>query len=241
MKTRILICISLLIVSLCYSQGDQEHHMLLIGDMAPSFKANTTQGSLDFPNDYYGKWKVIFSHPADFTSVCTTEIMELAHMQDEFKKLNAAIIVISTDRLNSHIQWIKSMESIKYKDYPSLKINFPLISDYDLKISKLYGMIHATSDPMHTIRAVYVIDPSNHISAIFYYPPNVGRNLEEIKRTLIALQLSDKKEVLTPANWYPGNDLLLPSPATANEAEKIAAKNSKDLYSLAWYLWFVRI
>ena len=242
MKSLLLtfIC-SISMVPILFGQNNEIYKMPLIGDSAPNFRAKSTHGDIDFPNNYYGKWKIIFSHPADFTPVCTTEILELASMQDDFKDLNTAIFVISTDRLNSHIAWVKSMESINYKEKGLMKINFPLISDPDLEICKKFGMIHPSANPMLTVRAVYIINPDDKIAAIFYYPSSVGRNFEEIKRTLMALQLSEKKQVLIPANWNPGNDVLIYSPTTIEESDKLKDKNRADLYSLAWYLWFLKI
>lgn len=242
MKIQLLTTIILFCLSLSsFGQQNENYKMPLIGDSTPEFKAQSTQGDISFPDNYFGKWKIIFSHPADFTPVCTTEILELAAMQDEFKELNTEIFVISTDRINSHIQWVKSIESINYQNRGLVKINFPLISDPDLEICKKFGMIHPNSNPNKTIRAVYIINTDEKISAIFYYPFNVGRNFEEIKRTLIALQLSEKKEVLIPANWNPGNDVLMPSPKTIDEADKLKEKNKPELYSLAWYLWFMKM
>lgn len=208
---------------------------------APSFTASSTHGEINFPGDFSGKWKILFSHPGDFTPVCTTEIMALADLQEEFKKLNTALIVLSTDGLNSHVSWVNSMESLERKDLPKVKIDFPIISDSDLGISKKYGIINANSIKIIDIRAVFFINPENQIKAMFYYPDYVGRNIPEILRTLEALQLNDKKNVLTPANWKPGEDVLLPSPKSIEESRKLAAKNDPNLYQLAWYLWYRKL
>jgi|SaaInlStandDraft_4_1057021.scaffolds.fasta_scaffold21004_3 peroxiredoxin 2/4 len=149
-------------------------------------------------------------------------------------------MVVSTDRLNSHIEWVKSIESINYKERGLMKINFPIVSDSELEISKKYGMIHPGSSSTNTVRAVYIINPDDKIRAIFYYPKNIGRNLDEIKRTLIALQYSEKNEVLIPANWNPSDDVLISSPETMDEAEKLEKTNNPDLYSLTWYMWFMK-
>ena len=242
MKTRFFTLLYILFaIAPVLGQNTVSYKMPLIGDKAPSFEAKSTHGDIKFPGDYYMKWKIIFSHPADFTPVCTSEILELAANQNDFKKLNTAVLVISTDNLNSHIDWIHSIESIDYKGRGFTKINFPIIPDPSLKISKLYGMIHPNSGSLNTIRAVFIISPDNRISAIFYYPKNVGRNFEEIKRTLVALQLSDKKDVLIPANWNPGGDVLIPSPNSMEEAEKLKKKKDPSLYSLAWYMWFLKL
>lgn len=233
MRTIITITILAFLYTNVYSQ------MPLLGDKAPDFKAETTNGKLDFPDDYYAKWKILFSHPAAFTPVCTTELLELAYLQDDFKSMNTEIIVLSTDGLNSHIQWIESMESINYKDKGQIDIKYPLVSDVGLEISKKYGMIHPNSSETKDVRAVFIIDPDDKIRSIFYYPDNVGRNINEIKRTLVALQEVDKKDNLTPANWTKGDDLLMKTPSSKDEADKLSAKENTSMYSLAWYMWFV--
>jgi peroxiredoxin 2/4 len=213
----------------------------LIGETAPSFTAESTNGKLTFPDDYYGKWKILFSHPAAFTPVCTSELIELAEMQKDLDKLDTKVIVVSTDGLNSHIAWKKSMESIRYKDRETPKINFPLISDVGLEISKKYGMIHSYSSTTRDVRGVFIIDPNDKIRAIFFYPMNVGRNMDEIKRAVIALQLAEQKNVLTPANWTPGGDVLIPAPKTEADADKLASKKDPNLTELAWYFWLKKI
>jgi peroxiredoxin (alkyl hydroperoxide reductase subunit C) len=222
-------------------QQKDESRIPLIGEAAPAFEANSTNGSIKFPDDYFSKWKILFSHPADFTPVCTSEILELAAMQDEFDKLNAAILVISTDGLNSHIEWVRSIEALTYNDKKTSKIKFPLISDAGLEISKKYGMLHSASHDTRDIRGVFIIDPDNTIQAMFFYPATVGRNLEEIKRTLLALQTHDKYNVLTPANWKPGGEVLIPSPASIKEAEKLKEKNDPSLRQIEWYMWFKKL
>lgn len=234
MKNILGLIVFVLLYSGVYSQ------MPLLGDRVPAFKAKSTKGDINFPADYYGKWKILFSHPAAFTPVCTTELLELADLQDEFYKLNTELLVISTDGLNSHLEWIKSLESINYKGKGEKDIKFPLISDPGLEISEKYGMIHPNTNKTKDIRAVFIVDPDDKVSAIFYYPDNVGRNIDEILRTLIALQEVYRKDRLTPANWNPGDDLLLKSPESEKEAEKMEAKENGSVYSLAWYLWFIK-
>jgi peroxiredoxin 2/4 len=206
---------------------------------APAFTAVSTVGTIHFPDDYYGNWKIIFSHPADFTPVCTSEILALARIQDEFKKLNTSLIVVSTDGLNSHIEWVKSMESIPGSGGDSISIRFPLVADPDLIISKLYGILQQDSASRRDIRGVFIIDPENQIKAFFHYPISVGRNLEEIKRTLIALQTEEKYDVFLPANWQPGDEVLVKSPATIKEAEQM--KKKKELREVTWYMWFRKL
>jgi peroxiredoxin (alkyl hydroperoxide reductase subunit C) len=223
------------------AQSKNQGCMPLLNESSPSFVAESTQGTIHFPEDYYGKWKILFSHPADFTPVCTSEILELAYMQDEFFKLKTALVVISTDRISSHIEWVKSIESIDYKDRNPVKIAFPLVSDPNLEVSMRYGMIHSYSSSSKDVRAVFIINPEDKISAIFYYPNNVGRNIEEIKRVLIALQTAERNNVLTPANWNPGDEVLIHAPATIEESAELKAKNNPDLRSFTWYMWFKKL
>ena len=227
-------------LSLIYVNAQEMINPLTKGT-APSFTAVSTTGKINFPEDYYGKWKILFSHPADFTPVCTSEILELAFIQEEFKKLKTALVVISTDGLNSHIEWVKSIESIDYNDLGKVKVDFPIVSDFDFAISRKYGILNSDSINKRDIRAVFFIDTYDQIRAMFYYPDNIGRNIDEIKRTLIALQTSDKHQVLTPANWKPGNEVLINSPSSMAEAEKLEKKNSKNLRKVVWYMWFKTI
>lgn len=242
MKIRyILTIVFLMIIQLGWTQEKEQQIGPLTYGLAPSFKAASTMGEITFPENYFGKWKIIFSHPADFTPVCTSEIMALVEAQDEFKDLNTSILVLSTDGLNSHIEWVKSIEGILSSGGGKKKIEFPLITDSDLKISKAYGILHTDYSPTRDVRGVFFIDPENKIRAFFKYPSSVGRNIAEIKRTLIALQTEDKYNVLIPGNWNPGDEVLLKSPATAQEADKIQAKNNPDLRQAAWYLWYKKL
>jgi peroxiredoxin 2/4 len=242
MRATFLSCAAfLLVVQLCTAQQNIFSSGPITWGYAPPFTAVSTTGTINFPADYYGKWKILFSHPADFTPVCTSEIIALAGQQDEFKKLNTALIVISTDGLNSHIEWVKSMEAISIKGASPVKIKFPLVTDANLVISKKYGILQQDSSKTRDIRSVYIIDPENEIQAMFYYPRSVGRNIEEIKRTLIALQTHEKHDVLTPADWKPGDDVLVPSPKTIVDAEKLREKKNTDMYEAAWYMWYKKL
>ncbi len=173
----------------------------LLGEKAPSFEAQTTHGKIKFPEDYKGKWVVLFSHPADFTPVCTTEFVAFQKRYEEFKKLNTELIGLSIDQVFSHIKW---KEWIKEK--LDVEIKFPIIADDLGKVASLYGMIHP-SKGTNTVRAVFIIDPEGVIRAILYYPQEVGRNVDEILRLVKALQTSDKHKVALPANW-PENELI---------------------------------
>jgi peroxiredoxin (alkyl hydroperoxide reductase subunit C) len=238
MKTILKIMLIVLIMPLNQLYAQNENLRIpLIGESAPSFEATSTHGQLNFPDDYFGKWKILFSHPANFTPVCTSEIIELANSQKDFKKLNTQVIVISVDGINSHLQWVQSIESLVYNGKQCNKIEFPLISDGDLNVSKKYGMLHPYSNTTKDVRGVFIIDPEDKIRALLYYPSSTGRNIEEIKRTLIALQLYERKNVFTPANWKVGNDVLIPSPKSIEEANKLKEKNSPNLNEIAWYMW----
>lgn len=231
----------LLSIQASLAQTKELPHGPLTSGPAPAFTAVSTLGDIKFPDDYYGKWKILFSHPADFTPVCSSEIMALAAIQNEFKKLNTALIVISTDGLNSHIEWVKSMETVLSSGGAPVKIEFPLVTDASHKISKQYGLLLNDSSATKDIRGVYFIDPDNKIRAFFHYPMNVGRNIDEIKRTLIALQTDDKSNVLTPANWQPGQEVLIKSPATMKDAEKLKEKKDPDLREVTWYMWYKKL
>ncbi|MDP1623509.1 MAG: peroxiredoxin [Bacteroidales bacterium] len=216
----------------------------MLGDDAPAFTAESTKGTVNFPADYNTQWKVLFSHPADFTPVCTSEILELAAAQKDFDDLGVKIVVMSVDNLQSHNEWIKSMETINYKDRETFKINFPLVSDVSLQVSRAYGMIqpngkvqantHSTKD----VRGVFIIDPKNKIQAIFFYPMNIGRNLAEIKRTIVALQTAEMEQVLIPANWNKGEDVLIPYIKYTSEEDKLTDNTNPDYYQYSWYMRF---
>ena len=239
MKNILLAIISVIMLSFVMNaQAPVENRIPMLGERAPSFEATTTQGKITFPEDYYGKWKILFSHPADFTPVCSTELLDMADMFEEFKKLNTQLLVLSTDGINSHLEWINSLENIQKEEGRKVGIQFPLVPDVGLEISKTYGMIHPNISSAKTVRGVFLISPENKICAMFFYPETTGRNLNEIKRTLIALQESDKREVLTPSNWQPGDDFLLPCPVSKEEAEKMEKRGNPNLYSKDWYLWY---
>ena len=208
----------------------------LIGEKAPSFTTETTAGTINFPFDFGTSWKIILSHPMDFTPVCSTELIELANLQDEFENLGVRIITVSTDPLETHKQWKKTLERIEYKEYPRQKINFPIADDSNLIIAKLYGMIHLESDSNRDVRGVFIIDHDNKIRAEFFYPLEVGRNMNELLRTVIALQTTDKNNVMTPANWNIGNDVLVPFPLKADMSAM--NKKSGEYYQFSWFLIF---
>ena len=170
------------------AQEKNRSNIPMIGEDAPKFYAQTTTGPLTFPDDYGSHWKILFSHPRDFTPVCSTELLQLARMQTEFARLGTNIVVVSTDFLQSHFEWEKALESIKDGKFESGKINFPLVADDHFVISRKYGMMHPLVSTTQTVRGVFIINPQNKIAAFTFYPMNVGRNLEDIKTTLLALQ-----------------------------------------------------
>ena len=196
--------------------SDSCQKMPLIGDIAPEFYASTTNGHIYFPHDFKGKWIVFFSHPSDFTPVCTTEFVAFQRSISDFEKLNTNLIGLSVGALSSHLAWFDAIEKMK----DGIKITFPLIDDLNMKIARLYGLIQENASDTHAVRAVFIIDPKTIIRAILFYPATLGRNIEEIKRMLIALQTADKFNIATPANWSVGNDVLVPAPNTATKMRK---------------------
>ena len=203
----------------------------VLGKEAPDFEAVTTQGKIKL-SDFRGKWVVLFSHPADFTPVCTTEFVAFAKKADEFAKRNVQLIGLSIDGLHSHIAWIKSI-----KEKMGVEIPFPVIADIDMRVARLYGMLHPGESDTATVRAVFVIDPEGKLRAMLYYPLSNGRNIDEILRLVDALQTTDKHGVATPANWRPGDDVIVPPPDTKEEADKRTSQyDCKD-----WYLCFKKV
>jgi peroxiredoxin 2/4 len=247
MKKMLFFVLMVLLAKPLFSQGDiflfdppttpenRDFHIPLIGDKAPSFTAESTNGKINFPEDFKGKWKILLSHPQDFTPVCTSELLEFAKLQKDFDNMGAQIVVVSTDLLTTHEQWKKSMEGLAYKESQPVKIEFPLVEDKDLVISKEYGMIHPASNTTRDVRGVFIIDPDNVIQAMYFYPMNVGRSTDELVRTLTALEKSKSDNVLTPANWKAGNDVLIKiPPATDPNTSKVP----DGYYNLSWYMWF---
>jgi peroxiredoxin (alkyl hydroperoxide reductase subunit C) len=214
--------------------------MPLIGDPAPHFVATTTQGKITFPEDYKGKWVILFSHPADFTPVCTTEFMTFASMIDEFKALNCELVGLSVDSLYAHIAWLRKIQDIKWKKFKNLEVTFPLIEDIKMDVSHLYGMIQPGQSSTQAVRAVFIIDPKGIIRLMLYYPLSTGRNFDEIKRCVLALQKADKDGVATPADWRPGDDVIVPTPGSCGTAKERMETKSDDMYCLDWFMCFKR-
>ena len=218
---------------------EQEQGLLRIGDDAPHFEAVTTQGNINFPEDYEGKWVILFSHPADFTPVCTTEFITFASMQEEFKKLNTEFIGLSIDSIYAHIAWLRTIkEKIKWKKYKNVEVTFPVIEDIKMEVAKKFGMIAPKASTTQAVRAVFFIDPQAKIRTILYYPASLGRNFEEIKRILVGLQKADADSVALPANWQPGDDVIIPPPGSCGLAKQRVAEKSDKTYCLDWFLCF---
>ena len=211
----------------------------LIGDRAPIFTAQTTNGTINFPKDYIGRWVILFSHPMDFTPVCTTEFLSFQSMLDEFQKINTEIIGLSVGAISSHLAWFRSIyNEINFKEWKNTEITFPVIADMDLHVSKLYGMIHPNTSDTKTVRAVFIIDPHGIIRTILYYPQTTGRNIREILRILTALQTNDAFGVSTPADWNPGLPVIESMPQTTYDMHKRIATHKKDKNMQTWYLTF---
>ena len=210
----------------------------LIGDKAPAFQALTTNGTVNFPDDYKGKWVLFFSHPSDFTPVCTTEFMTMASMKEEFRQMNVELLGLSVDSLYSHIAWIRKIEELEWNGMKNVKIDFPVIADLNTKVSTQYGMLQPNVSSTQAVRAVFVIDPEGIIRSIVYYPLTTGRNFAEIKRMIQALQKSDETHNSTPANWQPGDDLIISTPITVSDAEAGMESTAEDEYALDWFLRF---
>ncbi|MCB9309303.1 MAG: peroxiredoxin [Lewinellaceae bacterium] len=191
-----------------------------IGDKAPEFKAVTTQGEINFPSDFKGKWVIFFSHPADFTPVCTTEFMTFANLEKDFEALNCSLVGLSVDGLYSHIAWLRTIkEKIEFNGMKNIEVKFPLIEDITMEVSKKYGMIQPGESSTKAVRAVFFVDPKGVIRAIIYYPLSLGRNFDELKRALIAMQTADAYAIATPADWKPGDDVIVPPAGSCGTAK----------------------
>ncbi len=212
--------------------------MPLIGEKAPSFSAVTTQGNVNFPEDYKGKWVILFSHPADFTPVCTTEFITFASMAEEFKALNTELIGLSIDSLYAHIAWLRSIQNIEWKQFKNIEVKFPLIEDIKMDVSNKYGMVQPGQSSTQAVRAVFIIDDKGIIRTILYYPLEIGRNFDEIKRIVLALQKTDKDGVATPADWRPGDDVIIPTPGSCGTAKERMESQDENMYCLDWFMCF---
>ena len=233
---RIILLFSLLLITsgLLFSQNNSSQRIPLIGTTAPSFKSASTNGPISFPADFPDKWKILFAHPRDFTPVCSSEVLDLAYRQQEFRDLNAQIVVVSVDRLVSHKSWKKDLESIDFKGRGTVTIDFPLVVDSSYAISYKYGMVD-TQASGQSVRGIFFIDPDNRIRAFQFYPAEVGRNTDEILRTLKALQAHDSNEnVVLPVNWHPGDDYMKPF-LSPEDKEKLL-NHDPEIYYINWYM-----
>jgi len=236
MKQYILVLVFLVLFSnVVMAQKGDSQRIPLIGTQAPSFVSPSTNGLIHFPKDFGKHWKIIFAHPRDFTPVCSSELLELAYRQQEFKDLDAQIVVVSVDKMVSHQSWKADLESIEFKGREKVEILFPLVVDSSAVISYKYGMLDSKARIGQSVRGVFFIDPENTIRAFQFYPSEVGRNTDEIVRTLKALQEHDRvKDIVLPANWQPGDDYMLPflSPEDKEELKK----SDSGIYYINWYM-----
>ena len=200
-----------------------------IGDAAPDFVALTTKGKIKFSEFAKDKWVVLFSHPADFTPVCTTEMSGFATRKKEFEALNTELMGLSIDSIHAHLGWIQNV-----RENTGVYFDFPIIADLDMKVAKLYGMLQPNESETAAVRAVFFIDPSKKIRLIMYYPLNVGRNMDEILRALEALQMSDKHKVAMPLDWKKGDKVIVPPPKSLDELNERLA--DETLEKVDWYL-----
>ncbi len=209
--------------------------MPMIGDPAPEFKAKTTQGDINFPSDYAGQWVILFSHPADFTPVCTSEFISFAVLEEEFARLNTKLVGLSVDGLMSHIAWLRTIkEKIEFNGQKNVEVKFPLIDDISMNVARKYGMIMPNAASTQAVRAVFVIDPKGIVRAIIYYPLSTGRNFDELIRLVQALQTADAFGVATPADWRPGDDIIVPPPGSCGVANQRMAGEA-DMDCQDWF------
>lgn len=206
-----------------------------IGEKAPSFVAVTTQGEIKFPDQYKGNWVILFSHPADFTPVCTSEFMTFANREKEFAAANCKLVGLSVDGLYSHIAWLRTIkEKIEYKGMKNVEVKFPLIEDITMEVAKKYGMIQPGESNTKAVRAVFFIDPKGIIRTIIYYPLSLGRNFDELYRVLVGLQAADNFGVALPADWQPGDDVIVPTAGSCGVAKERMA-NKQEMHCYDWF------
>jgi len=210
----------------------ESNAMPILGEPAPDFEALTTNGMVKL-SDFKGKWLVLFSHPADFTPVCTTEFMAFSSIADELKSLNVQLMGLSIDSVHSHLAWIRNI-----KEQLGVDIPFPIIADLDMHVAKKYGMIHPGQSSTAAIRAVFFIDDKGILRAMIYYPLTAGRYMPEIIRLVKSLQATDKYGVATPANWQPGDKVVVPAPKNKAEMDK---RLSEGYECKDWYLCFKKL
>jgi len=207
-----------------------------IGERAPAFKAVTTQGEINFPADYAGSWVILFSHPADFTPVCTSEFMTFATLEPKFAELGCKLVGLSVDGLYSHIAWLRTIkEKIQYKGMKDVEVKFPLIEDITMEVAKKYGMIQPGESNTKAVRAVFVIDPAGLIRTVIYYPLSLGRNFDELLRVVQALKAADALSVATPADWRPGDDVIVPTAGSCGVAKDRMEGKQEGVTCADWF------
>ena len=199
----------MLVLLATVAMAQPESRIPLLGEQAPAFTGVSTKGTIHFPDDYGTNWKLILSHPWDFTPVSTSELLELAGLQDEFRELGVDIIVVSADELYLHHAWVEAMEKMRLRDRDPVKIQFPMIEDTSKVIAEKYGMLQDYPHSTRHVRGVYIVDPENKVRSVQFYPMEIGMNMQEIKRVINALQTADENDVIIPADWHPGDDVLL--------------------------------
>ncbi|UII76480.1 peroxiredoxin [Flagellimonas sp. HMM57] len=208
---------------------EEVQHMPRIGDKAPDFEALTTKGKIKLSDFAKDKWIVMFSHPADFTPVCTTEMSGFATRKNEFDSLNTELLGLSIDSIHAHLGWVQNV-----RETTGVYFDFPIIADLDMKVSKLYGMLQPNESETAAVRAVFFIDPEKKIRLIMYYPLNVGRNMSEIIRALVALQTSDEYKVAMPLDWKKGDKVIVPPPKTLDALNERLEDDT--VQKVTWYL-----
>ncbi len=215
---------------------EQVYAMPRIGEKAPEFKAVTTQGDINFPSDYKGSWVILFSHPADFTPVCTSEFMTFATMEKDFNDANCKLVGLSVDGLYSHIAWLRTIkEKIEYKGMKDVEVTFPLIEDITMEVAKKYGMMMPGESNTKAVRAVFVIDPEGVVRTVLYYPLSLGRNFDEMYRIVIALQAADTFKIATPADWRPGDEVIVPTAGSCGVAKDRMEGKEEDTTCYDWF------
>jgi len=214
---------------------EKVYSMPRIGDKAPEFKAVTTQGEINFPADFSGSWVILFSHPADFTPVCTSEFMTFATMAEKFEKANTKLVGLSVDGLYSHIAWLRTIrEKIEYRGMKDVEVKFPLIEDITMSVAQKYGMMMPGESSTKAVRAVFFIDPKGVIRTILYYPLSLGRNFEEIYRVVLGLQTADAFSVALPADWQPPDDVIVPTAGSCGVAKE-RMENKDEMKCYDWF------
>lgn len=215
---------------------EQVISMPRIGDNAPEFKAVTTQGEINFPADYKGSWVILFSHPADFTPVCTSEFMTFATLEKQFNEADCKLVGLSIDGLYSHIAWLRTIkEKIEYKGMKNVEVTFPLIEDITMEVAKKYGMVMPGESSTKAVRAVFVIDPKGIIRTIIYYPLSLGRNFDELYRVVLALKTADEFNIATPADWRPGDDVIISPAGSCGTAKDRMDGKEEGLECKDWF------